>query len=76
MIQTIFTLSSHFFFIFISFQLFYKVVDWNRFFKVTGENERAIRLLMVFFSIALGYLVSSFFLTIWEASRSFFQGNF
>ncbi|MBP2622599.1 hypothetical protein C4K46_01445 [Streptococcus oricebi] len=76
MVQAIFSLSSHFIFAFVSFQLLYKVVDWGRFFKVRADNERAIRLLIIFLSLALGYLVSLFFISIFEVSRSLFRGQF
>ena len=75
MTQAIFSLSSHFLFAFISFQLLYKVVDWGRFFKVRADNERAIRLLVIFISLALGYLVSHFFISIYEVSRSIFRAG-
>ena len=75
MIQIIFTLSSHLLFIFISFQLLSTVVNWERLLKINAGNALKIRLLILFLSIALGYLVSLFFLAIYQVSFDFFYGN-
>ena len=75
MIQIIFTLSSHLLFIFISFQLLSTVVNWERLLKINTDNALKIRLLILFLSIALGYLVSLFFLAIYQVSFDFFNGN-
>lgn len=75
MIQIIFTLSSHLLFIFISFQLLSTVVNWERLLKINADNALKIRLLILFLSIALGYLVSLFFLAIYQVSFDFFNGN-
>ena len=75
MIQIIFTLSSHLLFIFISFQLLSTVVNWERLLKINAGNALKIRLLILFLSIALGYLVSLFFLAIYQVSFDFFNGN-
>lgn len=75
MIQIIFTLSSHLLFIFISFQLLSTVVNWERLLKINADNVLKNRLLILFLSIALGYLVSLFFLAIYQVSFDFFNGN-
>ena len=75
MIQIIFTLSSHLLFIFISFQLLSTVVNWERLLKINAGNALKIRLLILFLSIALGYLVGLFFLAIYQVSFDFFNGN-
>lgn len=64
MSQGIFQLLSHFIFIYVTFNLLLRNVAWDKFLKVSAENERQIRLLIIFFAIALGYLVSLFFLSI------------
>lgn len=75
MIQIIFTLSSHLLFIFISFQLLSTVVNWERLLKINADNALKICLLILFLSIALGYLVSLFFLAIYQVSFDVFNGN-
>jgi uncharacterized integral membrane protein (TIGR02327 family) len=52
-------------------QLLTKVVDWNKFLKGTAENRQKIQLLVLFIAIALGYLVSIFFLDLMTIGRSF-----
>jgi uncharacterized integral membrane protein (TIGR02327 family) len=46
-------------------------VDWNKFLKGTAENQRKIQLLVLFMAIALGFLVSNFFLDLMTIGRSF-----
>ena len=75
MIQIVFTLSSHLLFIFLSHQLLAQVVNWERFLKVNADNALKIRLLILFLSIALGYLVSLFFLSIFQVSFDLLNGN-
>ena len=75
MIQIVFTLSSHLLFIFLSHQLLSSLVNWERILKVNADNALKIRLLILFLSIALGYLVSLFFLAIYQVSFDFFNGN-
>ncbi|MGU7902821.1 DUF1146 family protein [Streptococcus suis] len=38
---------------------------------MTGDNQRKINLLILFLAIALGYLVSTFFLELLMVGRSF-----
>ena len=76
MIQLFFTLSSHMFFVYLVFQLLKDLVKWDQILKVTKDNARKVRLLVVLCSIGLGYLISSFFLNIYqlwqEAVRTLF----
>ena len=65
------TFASHLLFIYIAHQLLTKVVDWNKFHKGTAENQRKIQLLVLFMAIALGFLVSNFFLDLMTIGRSF-----
>jgi uncharacterized integral membrane protein (TIGR02327 family) len=46
-------------------------VDWERWLKVTGDNQPKINMLILFIAIALGYLVSTFFLELLLIGRSF-----
>ena len=76
MIQLFFTLSSHMFFVYLVFQLLKDLVKWDQILKVTKGNARKVRLLVVLRSIGLGYLISSFFLNLYqlwqEAVRTLF----
>lgn len=76
MIQMIFNLSSHLLFIFFSYYLLLNLVQWEKFLKVSAENAIKIRFLILLFSVALGYLVSSFFISVYEMSRQIFIGQF
>lgn len=58
------TLSCHLFFISFSYQLLTALFDWEKMIKLTPDNLGRVRVLVVFLSIALGYMVSSFFLMI------------
>ena len=64
------TFASHLLFIYVAHQLLTKVVDWNKFLKGTAENQRKIQLLVLFIAIALGFLVSNFFLRGTKAQTS------
>ena len=76
MIQLFFTLSSHLFFIYLVFQLLKDLVKWDQILKVTKENAGKVRLLVALISLGLGYLISSFFLSLFqlwqEAIRTLF----
>jgi len=76
MIQLFFTLSSHMFFIYLVFQLLKDLVKWDQILKVTKENAGKVRLLVALISLGLGYLISSFFLSLFqlwqEAIRTLF----
>ena len=76
MIQLFFTLSSHILFIYLIFQLLKDLVKWDQILKVTNDNVGKVRLLVALCSIGLGFLVSSFFLNLYQlwqdAVRSLF----
>lgn len=76
MIQMIFTFTSHLIFIYFSFYLLNTAVEWSRFLRMDPDNARRSRVLILFLSIALGYLVSLFFLSIYNMSRDLFLGTF
>ncbi|WP_461215072.1 DUF1146 family protein [Lacticaseibacillus sp. GG6-2] len=61
------TLVSHLVFIMISFRLL-SAVRFDRFLR--PNHVRESRLLMLFLAIGLGYLVSSFFLDVIQASKN------
>ena len=75
MVEVIFKLCSHLLFIFFAFHLLSTVVEWERFFKVNADNAMKIRFLILLFSIALGYLVSLFFIGIYDMSWAIFNGT-
>ncbi|HEW0077871.1 TPA: DUF1146 domain-containing protein [Streptococcus pneumoniae] len=66
MVQLLFTLSSHMFFIYVSFYLLKDLVRWEKVLKVAAENTRKVRLLVAFFSIVIGYILSSFFISLYH----------
>ena len=71
MIQSILQFISHLLFIYISYHLLITTVDWALWLKVTGDNQPQINMLILFIAIALGYLVSTFFLELLLIGRSF-----
>ena len=76
MIQMIFNLSSHLLFIFFAYYLLMNLVQWEKFLKVSAENAVKIRFLILMISVGIGYLASSFFISIYEMSRQIFIGQF
>ncbi|MGX7074017.1 DUF1146 family protein [Falseniella ignava] len=66
MVQLLFTLSSHMLFIYLSFYLLKDLVKWEKILKVTADNTKKIRLLVAFLSIALGFIISSFFISLYQ----------
>lgn len=76
MIQMIFTFTSHLIFIYFSFYLLNTSVEWSRFLRMDPENAKRSRVLILFFSLALGYLVSLFFLSIYSMSKELFFATF
>lgn len=64
------TICSHLLFIYLAHSLLLSVVDWSRCLKGNAENQRNIQLFIVFLAIALGYLVSAFFLDVLSISRN------
>lgn len=76
MIQIIFNLSSHLLFIFFAYYLLLNLVQWEKFLKVSAENSVKIRFLVLMISVGIGFLASSFFISVYEMSRQLFIGNF
>ena len=76
MIQMIFNLSSHLLFIFFAYYLLLNLVQWEKFLKVSAENSVKIRFLVLMISGGIGFLASSFFISVYEMSRQLFIGNF
>ncbi|MGT2828034.1 DUF1146 family protein [Streptococcus himalayensis] len=75
MIQLVFVLSSHLFFIYLSFHLLSDVVQWDKYLKVTADNSIKIRLLIFLLSVVMGYLLSSFFISLYQLGREAFIAN-
>ncbi|HEU1558310.1 TPA: DUF1146 domain-containing protein [Streptococcus pneumoniae] len=74
MIQLLFTLSSHMLFIYVSFYLLKDLVRWEKVLKVTAENTRKVRVLVAFFSIVIGYILSSFFISLYHLWQEALRG--
>ncbi len=81
MVQLLFTLSSHMLFIYVSFYLLKNLVRWEKVFvrwekvlKVTAENTRKVRLLIALFSIVMGYIMSSFFISLYQLWQEALRG--
>lgn len=70
MVLSFVTLCSHLLFIYLSHSLLLSVVDWSKYLKGTAENQIKIRLFILCLAIALGYLLSAFFLDILSISRT------
>ncbi len=74
MVQLLFTLSSHMLFIYVSFYLLKDLVRWEKVLKVTAENTRKVRVLVAFFSIFIGYILSSFFISLYHLWQEALRG--
>lgn len=74
MVQLLFTLSSHMLFIYMSFYLLKDLVRWEKVLKVTDDNTRKVRLLVAFFSIVIGYILSSFFISLYHLWQEALRG--
>ncbi|HFM9374128.1 TPA: DUF1146 family protein [Streptococcus pneumoniae] len=74
MVQLLFTLSSHILFIYVSFYLLKDLVRWEKVLKVTDDNTRKVRLLVAFFSIVIGYILSSFFISLYHLWQEALRG--
>lgn len=74
MVQLLFTLSSHMLFIYVSFYLLKDLVRWEKVLKVTAENTRKVRVLVAFFSIVIGYILSSFFIGLYHLWQEALRG--
>ncbi|HEU0385743.1 TPA: DUF1146 domain-containing protein [Streptococcus pneumoniae] len=74
MVQLLFTLSSHMLFIYVSFYLLKDLVRWEKVLKVTDDNTRKVHLLVAFFSIVIGYILSSFFISLYHLWQEALRG--
>lgn len=74
MVQLLFTLSSHMLFIYVSFYLLKDLVRWEKVLKVTDDDTRKVRLLVAFFSIVIGYILSSFFISLYHLWQEALRG--
>ncbi|HGR4746640.1 TPA: DUF1146 family protein [Streptococcus pneumoniae] len=74
MVQLLFTLSSQMLFIYVSFYLLKDLVRWEKVLKVTDDNTRKVRLLVAFFSIVIGYILSSFFISLYHLWQEALRG--
>lgn len=74
MVQLLFTLSSHMLFIYVSFYLLKNLVRWEKVLKVTTENTGKVRLLIALFSIVMGYILSSFFISLYRLWQEALRG--
>ncbi|HEV6687554.1 TPA: DUF1146 family protein [Streptococcus pneumoniae] len=74
MVQLLFTLSSHMLFIYVGFYLLKDLVRWEKVLKVTDDNTRKVRLLVAFFSIVIGYILSSFFISLYHLWQEALRG--
>lgn len=71
MIRSILQLFSHILFIYLAHHLLITTVDWTRCLRMTGDDQRKVNTLVLFLAIALGYIVSTFFLELLMIGRSF-----
>ncbi|MGZ9814079.1 DUF1146 family protein [Streptococcus sp. V913] len=74
MVQLLFTLSSHILFIYLSFYLLKDLVRWEKVLKVTAANTKKVRLLVGFCSIVMGYILSSFFISLYQLWQEALRG--
>ena len=74
MVKLLFTLSSHILFIYLSFYLLKDFVRWEKVLKVTAINTKKVRLLVGFFSIVMGYILSSFFISLYQLWQEALRG--
>ena len=61
-------------FIYLSFYLLKDLVRWEKVLKVTADNTKKVRLLVGFFSIVMGYILSSFFISLYHLWQETLRG--
>ncbi|RSJ70859.1 hypothetical protein D8801_03080 [Streptococcus oralis] len=61
-------------FIYLSFYLLKDLVRWEKVLKVTAINTKKVRLLVGFFSIVMGYILSSFFISLYQLWQEALRG--
>ncbi|EHI74518.1 membrane protein [Streptococcus criceti] len=71
-LQSLITIICHLFFILMSFQLLTRLVNWEKILRLNPDNFRQINLLVMFLAIGLGFLVSSFFLSVISLAMTIF----
>lgn len=76
MVQLLFTLSSHMLFIYFSFYLLKDLVRWEKLLKVNANNTRKVLLLVAFLSVMMGYILSSFFISLYQLWQEAIRGLF
>ncbi|MGT2772488.1 DUF1146 family protein [Streptococcus marimammalium] len=69
MIDLIVRFISHLAMIGITYQLLISLFDWGKITKQPALNIRKLKLLILFISISIGFLVSNFIVTIIEISQ-------
>ena len=74
MVQLLFTLSSHMLFIYFSFYLLKDLVRWEKLLKVNANNTRKVLLLVAFLSVIMGYILSSFFISLYQLWQEAIRG--
>ena len=74
MVQLLFTLSSHMLFIYFSFYLLKDLVRWEKLLKVNSDNTRKVLLLVAFLSVMMGYILSSFFISLYQLWQEAIRG--
>ncbi|WP_295498881.1 DUF1146 family protein [uncultured Streptococcus sp.] len=74
MVQLLFTLSSHMLFIYFSFYLLKDLVRWEKLLKVNADNTRKVLLLVAFLSVIMGYILSSFFISLYQLWQEAIRG--
>ena len=74
MVQLLFTLSSHILFIYFSFYLLKDLVRWEKLLKVNADNTRKVLLLVAFLSVMMGYILSSFFISLYQLWQEAIRG--
>ena len=74
MVQLLFTLSSHMLFIYFSFYLLKDLVRWEKLLKVNADNTRKVLLLVAFLSVMMGYILSSFFISLYQLWQEAIRG--
>ena len=66
------TILCHLMFISMTHQLLRQLFDWSKIIKNSAENVGRLKVFILFLSIAIGYLVSHFFLEIITMSQTLF----
>ena len=64
------TLASHLVFIGLSYQMLISLFDWAKIIKNPIENTGKLKLFLLFISITIGFLVSSFFIYVLTLCQS------